>query len=83
VVLTFWFWLTPILITEAQFPSWARFLLTANPLFYLVRSYRSLLLSSQLPDFRDLAVAAAYGCGAFVVGGLFFRHMKRGFADVL
>ncbi len=83
VVLTFWFWLTPILITEQQFPSWARFLLVANPLFYLVRAYRSLLLSTRVPDLGDLAVAAAYGCGAFVIGGLFFRHMKRGFADVL
>lgn len=83
VVMTFWFWLTPIFIPEQQFPSWARFLLTANPLFYVVRSYRSLLLSTRVPDFRDLGMAAAYGCVAFVVGGLFFRHMKRGFADVL
>lgn len=83
VILTFWFWLTPILITEQSFPSWARFLLTVNPLFYTVRSYRTLLLSSRAPELRDLAIAAAYGCGAFVVGGLFFRQMKRGFADVL
>src|SRR5215469_14470919 len=36
VVLTFWFWLTPIFIDEADFPKRARFLLTANPLFYVV-----------------------------------------------
>ena len=83
VVLTFWFWLTPILITEQKFPTWAHFLLTVNPLFYAVRAYRSLLLGSKLPDPRDLAIAAAYGIAAFIVGGLFFRHVKRGFADVL
>jgi len=83
VILTFWFWLTPILITEQRFPSWARFVLTVNPLFYAVRSYRTLLLSSRVPEVRDLAIAAGFGCAAFVVGGLFFRHMKRGFADVL
>jgi homopolymeric O-antigen transport system permease protein len=83
VILTFWFWLTPILITEDQFPSWAHFLITANPLSYTVRAYRYLLLSPRLPSARDLLVAAAYGCAAFVCGGLFFRHMKRGFADVL
>jgi ABC-type polysaccharide/polyol phosphate export permease len=83
VILTFWFWLTPILITEQTFPSWARFVLMMNPLFYAVRSYRTLLLSSRAPELRDLAIAAAFGCGAFVVGGLFFRQMKRGFADVL
>jgi hypothetical protein len=28
-------------------------------------------------------LVALYAVVAFVVGGLFFRHMKRGFADVL
>ena len=41
-----------------------------------------MLLSRHLPDFGDLGVIAAYGIGSFVVGGLFFRHMKHGFADV-
>jgi ABC-type polysaccharide/polyol phosphate export permease len=83
VVLTFWFWLTPIFITEKQFPQWARFLLTANPMSYLVRAYRAVLLTSGMPDVEDLTVATACAVAAFVLGGLFFRHMKRGFADVL
>jgi lipopolysaccharide transport system permease protein len=48
-----------------------------------VRSYRFLLLTSRFPDLVDLAVATAYGVAAFLLGGLFFRYMKRGFADVL
>jgi ABC-type polysaccharide/polyol phosphate export permease len=83
VVLTFWFWLTPIFITEKQFPAWARFLLAANPLYYVVRGYRTILLGSAMPDLEDLAIATAYGLAVFLAGGLFFRHMKRGFADVL
>ena len=83
VILTFWFWLTPILVTEQQFPPWARFLVVANPLVYAVRAYRSVLLTSRLPDPQDLAIAAVYGCAAFILGGLFFRYMKPGFADVL
>jgi len=83
VVLIFWFWLTPIFITEKQFPVWARFLLAANPLYYVVRGYRTILLTSGIPDPADLAIATAYGLAVFIAGGLFFRHMKRGFADVL
>ena len=83
VVLTFWFWLTPIMITEDQFPSWAHFLLIANPMFYVVRAYRSVLLTADLPHAPDFAILAIGGCAVFVAGGLFFRHMKRGFADVL
>jgi lipopolysaccharide transport system permease protein len=49
----------------------------------MVRSYRAVLLHSSPPNFGDLAIATAFGVAAFVVGGLFFRYMKRGFADVL
>lgn len=83
VLLTFWFWLTPIMITEDRIPAKARFLLLANPMFYVVRSYRRLLLTSGLPSATDLAIVAGAGTGVFVIGGLFFRYMKKGFADVL
>lgn len=83
VALTFWFWLTPILIPERSFPAWAHFLLTSNPLLYSVRAYRGILLSSRAPNLQDLVIATAYGGMAFLIGGLFFRYMKRGFADVL
>ena len=83
VILTFWFWVTPVFIDESHFPAQARFLLTANPLYYVVRAYRAVLLHSAMPSLLDLAVATAFGVSAFIAGGLFFRYMKRGFADVL
>ncbi|MGA2434925.1 MAG: ABC transporter permease [Bryobacteraceae bacterium] len=83
VVMTFWFWLTPIFITEQQVPARFRFLVRANPLAYLVHAYRERLLSARAPDVREMAAIAAFGTGTFLAGGLFFRHLKRGFADVL
>lgn len=83
VALTFWLWVTPIFIAEDLYRGWAHILLVFNPLYYVVRSYRTLLLTRATPDPRDLAIATLYGVAAFVIGGLFFRHMKRGFADVL
>jgi len=83
VVLTVWFFLTPVMITERQYPGWAQILLVANPLAYIVRAYRELLLSSRVPDGMNLVIAAAYATAMFVIGGLFFRQVKRGFADVL
>ena len=83
VLLTFWFWTTPIFIQSKDFPDWAKPVLKFNPLFYAVDAYRALLLYTGMPNPRDLAVMAAFGIGAFVIGGFFFRHLKRGFADVL
>lgn len=83
VLLVFWFWVTPIFITEQQVPERFRFLLRGNPLAWVVRAYRDRLLSYRVPSLREFAILTAYAVTAFVVGGLFFRHLKRGFADVL
>jgi len=83
VVLTLWFWLTPIFISEQMYPDRLRFLLAWNPMAYLVRGYRDRLLSARWPAIEEIAVPAALGLAVFVAGGLVFRHLKRGFADVL
>lgn len=83
VVLTLWFWTTPIMINEQRFPERLRFLLRLNPLSFLVKAYRERLLSYREPSLQELAIVTAYAASAFIIGGLFFRHLKRGFADVL
>jgi len=83
VVMTLWFWVTPIFIGVELIPERLRFLVYLNPLAYLVKAYRDRLLSNRSPQLDELAVLAAYAMGTFLLGGLFFRHLKRGFADVL
>jgi ABC-type polysaccharide/polyol phosphate export permease len=83
VILLFWFWMTPIFLPPGLFPRWARPVLLANPFYYVVKGYRKVLLGSAPPEVRDIAIVAVCAAAAFVAGGLFFRHMKRGFADVL
>jgi lipopolysaccharide transport system permease protein len=83
VILTLWFWTTPVFISEEQVPDPVRPFIHYNPLSFLVRAYRNHLLSYQRPDFHDLAILTAFAVTTFFVGGLFFRQLKRGFADVL
>ena len=83
LILTFWFWVTPIFIVESQYPAKLRFLLHLNPLAYMVRAYRDRLLSGRVPAWNEVAITALYSAAVFILGGLFFRQVKRGFADVL
>ena len=83
VGMTLWMWITPIMIPEQKIPASLHFLVAANPLYYVVRAYRQMLLQSVLPSVHDISMAAAFSVTIFIGGGLFFRHMKRGFADVL
>jgi lipopolysaccharide transport system permease protein len=70
------------LLSKSPYHAAARAVLLFNPLVYIVRTYRQMLLGNSLP-WGDFGVAAAYATAAFVLGGLFFRRLKRGFADVL
>ena len=82
VLLTLWFWATPIFLTEDKFPRWSKYILRANPLTYIVRTYQQILLGHTVP-LADIAVAGASAVVAFLFGGMVFRYLKRGFADVL
>ncbi len=83
VALTAWFWLTPIFITKEQIPPHLWGLIRLNPMTHFVEAYRERLLSDWPVNLRELGALAVASVLMFVVGGLFFRHLKRGFADVL
>jgi len=83
VVMTFWFWMTPIFISVDQVPEKFQFLIRGNPMSYVVKAYRERLLSMRRPDLHELLFVTCAACAVFVVGGLFFKQLKRGFADVL
>jgi homopolymeric O-antigen transport system permease protein len=83
VVMTLWFWITPIMITREQIPPRFQKLVSLNPMSWVVTAYRYRVLSPQWPSMEEIGVLAAWSIAVFVAGGLFFRHLKRGFADVL
>jgi ABC-type polysaccharide/polyol phosphate export permease len=78
-----WFWLTPIFVFEESYPEKLQFLLDYNPMAFLVRAYRDLILPGRNVDPDELFILLGWSLAAFLAGGLTFRHLKRGFADVL
>jgi lipopolysaccharide transport system permease protein len=83
VVMTFWFWFTPIFYSPERFPPRLKFLVQWNPLAHVVTGYRDCLLRMRMPDLRVLALLAAVSFLVFAAGGLFFRQIKREFVDIL
>jgi lipopolysaccharide transport system permease protein len=83
VILQVWMWVTPVFLYESYYPEQFQWLIDYNPLAYVVRNYRDRIFTSDPVNFEELGVIAFYSVLAFVVGGLFFRQLKRGFADVL
>ncbi len=83
VILTFWFWFTPIFYTADRFPRSLNFLMKWNPLAHIVVGYRECLLRMRMPDLGALAILFLASFLVFAAGGLFFRHTKREFVDIL
>jgi lipopolysaccharide transport system permease protein len=82
-LLTLWFFLTPILYSEANLPPLAAQIMQWNPVVVLVHGYRSIFLDARAPDFGTLAVFTI-GAGALaVVGHAWFHRLRKSFADVI
>ncbi len=82
-LLTLWFFLTPICYPEASLPPQVLGLLAMNPLFVLVRCYRTILLEGSAPALGPLWKLWVVSIAAFVLGHAWFYKLRRTFADVI
>jgi ABC-type polysaccharide/polyol phosphate export permease len=83
VILTLWFWMTPIFLEVTQVPERLRWIVNLNPMSWIVRGYRERLLSNTPPSLTEILMISSFAVVTFILGGLVFRQLKRGFADVL
>ncbi|MGQ9632728.1 MAG: ABC transporter permease [Bryobacteraceae bacterium] len=83
-LLTVWFFLTPICYPENSLPQQAMTVLSMNPLYVLVKGYRSVLLeplgNPALGPLWKLWVASAL---VSVAGYAWFHKLRKDFADVI
>jgi lipopolysaccharide transport system permease protein len=85
-LLTVWFFLTPICYPETNLnslPPLALRLLAKNPIFVLVRGYRSVLLESKAPDWIALAWLTGASVLVFLLGHAWFYKLRKSFADLI
>lgn len=85
-LLTVWFFLTPICYAEAnldKLPRAAIQLLTRNPIFVLVRGYRSVLLDAKAPDWVALGWLTVASIIVFLLGHAWFYKLRKSFADLI
>ncbi len=82
-LLTVWFFTTPICYPEAALPQDYLWLFTPNPMYVLVRAYRSIFLEAAAPAWQPLIILTAVGAAAFVAGHAWFYRLKRSFADMV
>lgn len=85
VLLSFWFWATPIIWSADMLPERWRPLMDFNPAYHIVESYRDALLYDR-PVWHDLTQLALFWLMALIIGffgAYIFRRLKPEFADVI
>jgi ABC-type polysaccharide/polyol phosphate export permease len=87
IVLTLWFFFTPILypmsLVEQRAPKAILILAQFNPMAVIVSGYRNSLLDLSQPSALQIAGVLAFSFAVFVLGAFLFRQAKPAFADVL
>jgi len=83
MILTLWFFLTPIFYPPSLVPLGMRVLLFVNPMYVIVEAYRSLILKGQVPAWGGLAFLGLIALVVNWVGYRVFTRMQPAFADVL
>jgi ABC-type polysaccharide/polyol phosphate export permease len=81
LLLTFWFYLTPIFYNVTQVPAEFAWGFALNPMTAIVTAHRAIVLEGRLPDWASLA---AVGAGSLLLLGLSlltFRALEDSFID--
>jgi ABC-type polysaccharide/polyol phosphate export permease len=81
VVLTLWFYLTPILYPADIVPEQYQWIFEINPMSLFTITYRRVILEGEVPDLDRVLVGLAIALATFLIGYWIFKKMERGFAD--
>lgn len=85
IILNLWFWVTPIVWSQAIVPEEYRSLLSYNPIFYIVEGYRGLMIynTTVWPTAQQTVCFWGISLTFLFVGIYVFRRLKPEFADVI
>ena len=79
--LNVWFFMTPVMYPPEIVPEQYRFLVTLNPIAWLLAAYRTALLDGTSPSAETLLWTAVPSLAVLAVGYWVFKRMEPGFAD--
>ena len=79
ILLTAWFYLSPIIYSMDFVPAKYHWILRLNPLLYILNGFRLSIYYGLLPSWKSVAMSLACGLISLVVGLSVFRRYERSF----
>lgn len=81
VVLTMWFYMTPVIYPVELVPDRYRILFDLNPNSLFINAYRRVLLEGTGPGLDRVFLGTVIALLTFLIGYYLFKRMESGFAD--
>lgn len=82
LVLTLWFYLTPVLYAVEFFPAKYRWIFKINPMSVFINAYREVLLAKGVLNWQSVLLGAFVSLIIFTLAYRFFKKMEGVFADI-
>lgn len=79
VWITAWMYLTPVLYPKELIPVSVQWFANANPMYYYVDYFRSLMMYNTIPDFETNVICAAFAGAFFIIGLIVFKSKQDRF----
>ncbi|MFB3916099.1 MAG: ABC transporter permease [Terriglobales bacterium] len=79
IVLSAWFYVSPIIYSLDFIPQKYRFLFLLNPMLYILDGFRHAIYYGSLPSQQSIALSLAIGIATLIVGYAFFRRWQDRF----
>jgi ABC-type polysaccharide/polyol phosphate export permease len=76
VIVQTWFFLTPIVYHPSIVPGRYRFILSLNPMYFLIRTFRDPIYEGKIPSATLLGGAFLFSLAVFVTGWVYFCHRR-------
>ena len=78
-----WFWATPIAYTINLIPEGFQWILTVNPVYYMLEIYRDALFYGRMPEPAIFLPFMGFSVVLFIASICLFQRTKRGFGELL
>ncbi len=83
LVLTLWFYLTPVIYATEFFPDKYRFIFKLNPMAVFINAYRQVLLGGNWPNFISLSIGIFISLVLLFLSTRLFNKLQGLFADIV
>ncbi len=77
IIITAWFYLTPIIYPIDMIPSKYEMVFKLNPLVYIIGGFREVIFHGKIPDFNFILISVLAALFSFAIGYWYFNRNER------